>query len=74
VIAFGQGGILESVIPEQTGVFFDRQSPEVLLDAILRFEQKQFNHKKIRQNSKRFDTANFKKKIQSIVERYLNHA
>jgi glycosyltransferase involved in cell wall biosynthesis len=74
VIAFGQGGILESVIPEQTGVFFDRQSPEVLMDAILRFEQKQFNHRQIRQNSKRFDTAIFKKKIQSIVERYLPNA
>lgn len=74
VIAFGQGGILESVIPEQTGIFFDRQSPEVLMDAILRFEQMHFNHRQIRQNSKQFDVSHFKKNIQSIVERFLPQA
>ena len=70
VIAFGQGGVLESVIPTQTGIFFDRQSPEVLMDAILRFEQMQFDHRQIRQNSEQFDMEIFKKKIQSIIERF----
>jgi glycosyltransferase involved in cell wall biosynthesis len=38
VIAFGRGGITDSIIPESTGMFFDRQDSDVLIDAVERFE------------------------------------
>jgi hypothetical protein len=44
VIAFGRGGATETVrglnvLPEPTGVFFDEQTPESLIEAIERFER-----------------------------------
>jgi glycosyltransferase involved in cell wall biosynthesis len=38
VIAFQRGGATETVVPNQTGVFFDEQTVESLCEAILRFE------------------------------------
>ncbi len=71
VIAYGAGGVLESVIANQTGVFFKQQSSEALQDAIKRFEKKRFDHTLIRQNVQRFDLELFKHNIFSIVNRYL---
>jgi len=39
VIAFGKGGALDSVLPDRTGVFFDRQEPESLVEAVERLER-----------------------------------
>lgn len=38
VIAYSKGGILDSVIPEKTGLFFDQQTPDALNEALERFE------------------------------------
>ncbi|WP_338082456.1 glycosyltransferase [Donghicola mangrovi] len=38
VIAYGRGGILDSVVENQTGVFFREQSIDALMDAVERFE------------------------------------
>ncbi len=39
VIAFGKGGVLDSVTP-QTGLFFQEQTPEAIVSAIESFEEK----------------------------------
>jgi len=39
VIAYGGGGAVDSVLPDRTGVFFDRQEPEALIEAVERLEQ-----------------------------------
>lgn len=38
VIAYGRGGIRDTVVDGETGVFFDTQSAEGLVDAVERFE------------------------------------
>lgn len=38
VVAYGHGGVLDSVVPERTGLFFDRQEPEALAEAVERME------------------------------------
>ncbi|MFC4731335.1 glycosyltransferase [Salipiger abyssi] len=38
VIAYGRGGILDSVVEGETGLFFQEQSVEALVDAVERFE------------------------------------
>jgi glycosyltransferase involved in cell wall biosynthesis len=38
VIAIRAGGALETVIEGETGIFFDEQTPESLIDAVQRFE------------------------------------
>ena len=39
VIAYGQGGALETVINGVTGIFFDEQTPECLAEALHRYEK-----------------------------------
>jgi glycosyltransferase involved in cell wall biosynthesis len=39
VVAFGRGGVLDSVLADRTGILFDRQEPEALIEAIERLER-----------------------------------
>ena len=70
VIAYRSGGALETVIENQTGVFFDQQNVESLCDAVLAFEKMEFNPELIRKNALRFDQAIFAGKIRAWVEEY----
>jgi len=38
VLAYGRGGALDTVAPEVSGLFFDRQDPESLMEAVDRLE------------------------------------
>jgi glycosyltransferase involved in cell wall biosynthesis len=38
VLAYGRGGVLDSVIPGSTGLFYDEQQPASLIDAVRRLE------------------------------------
>ena len=57
VIAFGRGGVLETVIPRVTGLYFDEQTVRSVMSAILRFErEKKKNHPvRIQANARSFD-------------------
>ena len=68
VIAYGKGGVLDSVIDGKTGVFFKEQTVDSLKDAILKFENMKFNKEEIRQHSLKFDESVFQKKIKEYVE------
>jgi glycosyltransferase involved in cell wall biosynthesis len=80
VIAFGEGGALETVIPldknignniNATGLFFSEQTAESLAQAVVRFEdvQGQFNEQAIRKNAESFDRAIFKDEIKKYIEK-----
>lgn len=84
VIAFGKGGALETVRaldqypppmgkPERsaTGVFFMEQSPEAVVNAILKFEAAEdaFVPQAIQEHARGFDTAIFVNKIRDFLER-----
>lgn len=43
VIAFGRGGATETVVNNKTGVFFETQTVEALIDAVERMERLEFN-------------------------------
>ena len=68
VIAFGEGGVLDSVIPDETGVFFHEQSVESLKEAIIQFEHMKFDKNKIRQHALNFDEQVFQQKIKQYIE------
>lgn len=70
VIALGQGGVKESVVEGETGVFFERPTVKDLVAAIRRFEKMKFDEKKILARSRFFDKENFKKGIERIVNKY----
>jgi glycosyltransferase involved in cell wall biosynthesis len=71
VIAFGQGGALETVADGKTGVFFEKQSVDSLVEAIQRFERLEgaFHPQAIREHAEQFSEERFKKEFRAFVER-----
>ncbi len=75
VIAFGQGGVLDTMLPvndgdsmKATAVFFEKQTVESLSAAIEHFETLHFDPQFIRQHAETFDESHFVKKIKNFVE------
>jgi glycosyltransferase involved in cell wall biosynthesis len=70
VIAYGRGGALETVLDNQTGLFFSQQTPSDLADAIGKFEQisSAFDPWLIRQNAERFGVERFRQEFRDFVE------
>lgn len=62
VIAYGEGGALETVVENRTGVFFKEQTTESLIEAVERFEKIQFDKYEIRSHAEKFDEEIFKQK------------
>ena len=75
VIAFGEGGARETVVPPgegvpPTGLFFARQTVEDLSDAIRRFEASagQFEPKALRRRAEAFDRALFRERVHAYLQ------
>ncbi len=69
VIAFGQGGALETVLEGQTGVFFREPDPASLTEAVLRCESlnSQFEPKQISENARRFNKGRFLDEFRAFI-------
>lgn len=62
VIAYGRGGVLDTVTHDATGLFFHEQNADSLVDAILEFERSDLDHAAARacvQRSKLFSEQAF---------------
>lgn len=70
VIAYGAGGIRDSVVDGVTGVFFDTQTADALADAILAFEQLDLDEAAIRANARRFGPERFRAEFTDLVRRH----
>lgn len=69
VIAFGRGGIRETVVPGQTGLFFDEQSADSVRAAVEKFEQiRVFDPETCRRQAERFSVPRFRSEMRQIVE------
>jgi len=69
VIAYGKGGVLETVLDGETGLFFPEQSPISIIDAIEKFEKHpKFDSTEIRRNAERFSKKRFKTEMKSFVD------
>ncbi|MFK5953152.1 MAG: glycosyltransferase [Desulfobacterium sp.] len=73
VIAYGKGGILDSVIDGVTGIFFDEQTPRSLNNAINKFEglENNFSSSQIIEHAKKFDKTRFISKMQAHINEQL---
>lgn len=67
VIAYGKGGVLETVIEGVTGVFFEEQTAVSLNKAVLAFERIEYDSYLVRQNAMRFSEDNFVKSINNFI-------
>lgn len=68
VIAYGRGGTLETIKTGVTGIFFNEQTPQCLINTIRKFNPATFQPTKIRQHALKFDKTIFQKKIQAFIE------
>jgi glycosyltransferase involved in cell wall biosynthesis len=68
VIAFGKGGSLETIINGETGIFFNEQSVSSLIEAIEKFERREFDPQRLKLNAERFNRARFKREFKQFVE------
>lgn len=69
VIAYGQGGALESVIPGVTGTFFAEQTVDALAAAVRACEPGGFDSPGIRRHAEGFSHQRFHFQIAEFVER-----
>jgi glycosyltransferase involved in cell wall biosynthesis len=79
VIAYGKGGVLETVIPVKangesgrspTGIFFSEQTPEALSRAVELYQgmQSRFDPKKIRDHATQFSPQRFRDQIHNYIQ------
>jgi glycosyltransferase involved in cell wall biosynthesis len=68
VIAFGKGGALETVINGTTGIYFDKQEEQSIVNAVNEFEKQEFDPKVIREHAESFSTPRFHKELMSYIE------
>jgi glycosyltransferase involved in cell wall biosynthesis len=69
VIAFGEGGVCESIIPGRTGIFFAEQTAESIVGAVNAFEAAgAWDAVVCRQNAERFAAERFRAELRETVE------
>lgn len=73
VIAYGKGGALDSVKADETGVFFEAQTPESLNAAIARFESLSFDAATIQAHAQHFNIETFETGLKTYVRHQLRH-
>ncbi len=69
VIAYGHGGVLESVVAGETGVLYEEQSVDSLVRAVERFEAlSPFDAAAIRRNAERFSKRRFWQGLDEVLD------
>lgn len=67
VIAYGEGGALETMIDGETGLFFDSQTADALVEAVDHFEGMQFDPLACRRQAERFSEPRFRQEIKDFL-------
>jgi glycosyltransferase involved in cell wall biosynthesis len=74
VIAYGRGGVLETVRglehPQPTGVFYPKQTADSLISAVAHFESEQhlITPQACRENAERYSTERFRREMKTFVD------
>jgi glycosyltransferase involved in cell wall biosynthesis len=71
VIAYGAGGVRDTVIETETGVFHAEQTVTSVASAILQAESMRFDEHRLRANARRFGQARFRAEMTDVL---LEHA
>jgi glycosyltransferase involved in cell wall biosynthesis len=67
VVAYGAGGVAETVIDGVTGVFAAEQTVDSFVDALKRFERTSFDRGRIRVHAENFSQQRFQDALRSLV-------
>ncbi len=68
VIAYGVGGVRETVRHGETGYFFTEQTADSLAEAVRQFECLDLNRKAIAAHARQFEESRFHQEVQEFVE------
>ncbi|MCG7896822.1 MAG: glycosyltransferase family 4 protein [Candidatus Thiodiazotropha weberae] len=73
VIAYGKGGVLDTVLENKTGIYFYEQSEQSIVNAVTRFEniKDQFDPDEIRAHAESFSEERFRSEIENYVKNEL---
>ena len=69
VLAFKKGGALETVTENESGLFFDEQTPESIVRTIKAFEKTKWNPEEVAKTVERFSSARFKADLRHAIEK-----
>lgn len=67
VLAFGRGGALETVVGDDTGVFFYEQTREAVIEAVRKMETMTFDPQAIRRHAETFSEERFTKQLYEFI-------
>ena len=70
VIAYGRGGVLDSVADGETGIFFERQTADTLTEALDAYEastEQTWVHDKLKRQAESFSEEIFRKKMIAFI-------
>lgn len=68
VVAYEKGGAKDYVIDGENGVLFDRQSVKSISEAVLRFEQIDFDRKKVSKTAEYYSIKRFEKEVREFID------
>ena len=70
VLAYGSGGVLDSLLPEVTGLFFDSQTVESVIEGVQRLERwlPEFNPADAVRHARRFSPERFDEGVRATIE------
>ncbi len=72
LVAYRGGDIVEHMEEGKTGVFFDEQTPEALIQALSHLRVEEYDPEYIRSRALRFDKSIFKEAVRAYVEQSLS--
>jgi len=72
VVAYGAGGVLETIRDGVTGILFHEQTPEALIDAIHRADSMRFDPDVLRRSVEQFDACVFKRRMSEFIAEKMN--
>lgn len=67
VIAFGKGGATETIVDGVTGAFFEKQTPDSIVQAINRFEKMKISSASCLDRAQKFTKNIFNEKMKKII-------
>ena len=67
VIAYAQGGVLETTLQRETAIWFAEQTPEAIIAAVQEFEKRSFSATVIREHACRFGKKRFQQEMQTYL-------
>lgn len=69
VVAYGSGGVTETVEDGVTGILVDRQEPDAFADAIRRVDDLHLDPSALRERARRFDAPRFRSEWSALLDR-----